>query len=57
MNFGLKTDEKTTKKKIIDLQKRITNCNKVIEYILNTKEWLLFDKIENKEYLQQKVDI
>jgi len=49
MNFGLKTDEKTTKKKIIDTQKRITNCNKVIEYILNTKEWLLFEKIDSKE--------
>lgn len=57
MNHGLKTDEKTTKKKINDLQKRIHNCNKVIEYILNTKEWLLFDKIDSKEQLNQKVDI
>jgi len=31
MNHGLKSDEKTTKKKINDLQKRIHNCNKVIE--------------------------
>lgn len=57
MNHGLKSDEKTTKKKINDLQKRIHNCNKVIEYILNTKEWLLFDKIDSKEYINQKVDI
>jgi len=31
MNFGLKTDDKNTKKKISDLHKKINNCNKVIE--------------------------